>query len=116
MSSNSTLENDATPEQHLLELKTFITQIETLNDEMEVLVGWADVKFGAAERSRSNELMASATEHRPLLPVVKWANVVLSRTMDDVQKEALAELLTALADAEQEMVTLMGELGKILAE
>lgn len=114
MSTHRRPQSFPTNAQHLLEVQTFITNLETLNEKMETLVGWADQKFGAAERTRSRALLVSAAAQQRVLTIVKRANVVQARMMDDADKETLAALETDLGEVEEELVKLIGELGELL--
>lgn len=104
-----------TPETHLLEVHTVISNIEALNEEMETMISWAGEKFAAAERTRSRELLASAAAERRVLAIVKRANVRQARVMDDSEKEMLAALVVDLEEVEAEMAKLVQELGKLLS-
>lgn len=115
MSSNLTLARFPTAERHFVEVLTYIANLEVLNEKMETLIDWADKKIGAAERSRGNSLLVSAATQERQLATVKLANVVLSRGMDDGEKETLAVLEIDLGEVYDETVRLVEELRELLS-
>lgn len=104
-----------TPENYLLDVQTVISNLEALNEMMETVINWAGEKFAAAERTRSRELLISAAAERRVLTILKRANVLQARVMDDSEKETLAALVVDLEEAEEEMAKLVQELGKLLS-
>lgn len=100
-------------EAHFATITAFIATLQSLNDQLEPIVGWADITLNHDQQTRGRSHLATAQGSLAICGIIAESNALRANTMNTAQKQRLEELMDTVGELEAELIDLVDELETI---